>query len=136
MTDTIFDKMLRGEIPNHTVYEDEHVLAFLDIFPLSKGHTVVIPKVKAETLLDLPQEATGTLFEGVQIVTKKLQEVLHPDGFTIGLNQKEVAGQSVPYIHVHVIPRYDGDGGGSLHSVVKQPGDMKVEEVAALFNKI
>lgn len=136
MQDTIFDKILRGEIPNHTVYEDDHVLAFLDIFPCAKGHTVVIPKTKAETLLDLSPEATATLFQGVQTVMKKLQDVLAPAGFNVGLNQKEVAGQSVPYIHVHIIPRYDGDGGGSMHSIVKQPGEMKVEEVAKMFNKV
>ncbi|MBT4153555.1 MAG: HIT family protein [Candidatus Magasanikbacteria bacterium] len=133
MEETIFHKILAGEIPAHKVYEDEHVLAFLDIFPLAKGHTLVVPKVFGETLLDLSAETISSLWQGVQHATKKIKEVLSPEGFTFGVNHGEVAGQSVPYVHVHIIPRWADDNGGSMHSIVKNPPSESIEEIAALF---
>ncbi|PIR04231.1 MAG: HIT family hydrolase [Candidatus Magasanikbacteria bacterium CG11_big_fil_rev_8_21_14_0_20_39_34] len=133
MTDTIFDKILSGEIPNYTVYEDENVLAFLDIFPLSKGHTVVIPKKGSTSLLDYSDEDLMGLLPGVKQAMAKIKAVLQPDGFNIGINDGPVAGQSVPYLHVHIIPRWENDGGGSLHSIVKNPSDVPLEDLALLF---
>jgi histidine triad (HIT) family protein len=63
----------------------------------------------------------------------RVQNVLHPDGFNVGWNHNSVAGQVVPHLHVHIFPRYQGDEGGSMHSIIKNPGTKTVEEVAALF---
>jgi len=133
MEDCIFCKITKGEIPNYTVYEDEKVLAFLDIYPHSKGHTVVIPKVHAETYFDLNEDLLEHLSLGVKRTMEKIDKVLKPDGFNVGWNQGEVAGQVVPHLHVHIIPRYDGDGGGSIHSIIKNPGSKSVEEIHNLF---
>ena len=133
MSDTIFDKILAGEIPNYTVYEDEDVLAFLDIFPLSKGHTVVILKKGAPSILDYTDQDLAKILPGVKKAVEKIRDVLHPDGFNIGINDGPVAGQSIPYLHVHIIPRWENDGGGSLHSIVKNPSDIPPEELAKLF---
>lgn len=129
----IFCKIIAKEIPNHSVYETDEVLAFLDVFPCSKGHTVVIPKHHAERLVDLSPEEQSHLMHGVSAVMKKIDSTLHPSGMNVGWNDRASAGQSVPHVHVHIIPRYDGDGGGSMHSVVKnkEPGDVK--EIAKLF---
>ncbi len=133
MEDTIFHKILSGKIPAYKVYENDHVLAFLDNMPLAKGHTVVIPKVFGKTLLDLSPETIATLWQGVQAAAKKIQTTLMCDGFTFGVNHGEVAGQSVPYVHVHIIPRWTGDGGGSMHAIINNPPQESIEEVAALF---
>ena len=133
MQDCIFCKILAGDIPNHTIYEDNHILAFLDINPLSKGHTVIIPKVHAETVFDLNDELEKELFPVIDKVMHMLQDKLCPDGFNVGWNHLEAGGQVVPHLHIHIIPRWNGDGGGNIHSIIKNPGDMSVEEVAKLF---
>lgn len=131
--DCIFCKILKGEIPNYTVNEDENVLAFLDIYPHAKGHTIVIPKVHAETIFDLNEELLSSFYVAVKRTMEKLQDRLQPDGFNVGWNQNEVAGQVVPHLHMHIIPRYEGDGGGSIHSIIKNPGTVSVEELSKLF---
>ena len=130
--DTIFHKILAGEIPNYTVYEDEHVLSFLNIHPNSKGHTIVIPKVFGITLLDLPDDALSGYMIGIKHTMKRLEDVLSPGGFNVGWNVKEIGGQSIDYVHCHVMPRYKGDGGGNMHTIVDAP-DGDVEDVAALL---
>jgi len=134
MSGCIFCKIIKGEIPSHTVYEDDYVLAFLDIHPHAKGHTVVIPKKHIENLKDVGKEDWSNILEGVRQATKRIEEVLKPDGINIGINDKEVAGQVVPHMHWHIFPRFEGDGGGSMHSIISNKGDVEVEEVAKLFN--
>ena len=131
--DCIFCKIIKGEIPNYTVYEDEKVLAFLDINPHAKGHTVVIPKVHAETYFDLNEDLLEHLSLGIKRSMEKIDKTLNPDGYNVGWNQGEVAGQVVPHLHVHIMPRYEGDGGGSMHSIVNEVGDESVEEIAKKF---
>ncbi len=134
MTDCIFCKIIKGEIPNYTIYEDEKVLAFLDIHPHAKGHTVVIPKIHAENYFDLNEDLLGHLSLGLRRSMEKIDKVLNPDGYNVGWNQGEVAGQVVPHLHIHIMPRYVGDGGGSMHSIVSNAGDIDVGDVAKLFN--
>ncbi len=133
MSDSIFDKIVRKEIPAHIIYEDNHTLAFLDINPLSKGHTLVIPKVHAQVLSELNDEVIGNVFVAVKRVMERIDQTLHPDGYNVGWNHHEAGGQAVPYLHVHVIPRWREDGGGNMHSIISNPGDMSVEDVAKLF---
>lgn len=134
MDQCIFCKILRKEIPNHTVYEDAETLAFLDIFPCTKGHVVVIPKIHAETVFELTEEKMQILFGSVQKVMNRMQEVMNPEGFNVGWNHGKVGGQAVPHVHIHILPRWSNDGGGSMHSIVKKESDVKVEDVAKLFS--
>ncbi|MFB6181536.1 MAG: HIT family protein [Candidatus Magasanikbacteria bacterium] len=134
MQECDFCKIVDGEIPNHTVYEDNHSLAFLDINPQAKGHTIVIPKVHAETYFDLNEELVKELFKAVQRAMENIDSKINPDGYNVGWNQGKAGGQVVPHLHVHIMPRWEDDGGGNMHSIVDSPGDMKVEEVAELFN--
>jgi histidine triad (HIT) family protein len=133
MSDCLFCKILNKEIPNYTVYEDENVLAFLDIFPHAKGHTVVIPKRHAETYFDLSAEESAQLALGVRKAMDKIETVLKPDGYNVGWNQSEAGGQVVPHLHIHIFPRYNGDKGGSVHSIVKKIENPNVAELAKLF---
>lgn len=131
--ETIFHKILAGEIPNYTVYEDDHVLAFLSIQPSTKGHTIVIPKkYDAASLFDLPPEAYTAYMTGIAETLKRIESVLSPDGYNIGWNVKPAGGQSIDYIHCHIMPRWEGDGDGNMHTIVDSfSGD--VADVAALF---
>ena len=111
------------------VHEDEDTLAFLDIHPKAPGHTVVIPKVHAPTLMELPKECVGPVFHTVQKVAKRLQDVLGAEGLTIGINEGSVSGQTVPHLHIHVLPRFRGDRGSSIHSVVDNPPEESLEHL-------
>ena len=104
----IFCKIARGEVDAFVVYENEKVMAFLDIRPLSKGHTLVIPKEHYESLLDLPEDLAGDMLKAIKVVCEKLRK-LGAKGFNIVTNIGEVAGQEVMHAHIHVIPRYSKD---------------------------
>lgn len=105
----IFAKILRGELPAVKVYEDEHVLAFMDLFPQARGHTLVMPKgVKARNMLELEPDKVGPLMERVQRVAKAVAKTLNPDGIAIVQFNGAPAGQTVFHLHVHVIPRFEG----------------------------
>ena len=129
----LFCKIANKEIPSHIVYEDDHTLAFLDIHPHAKGHTVVIPKIHAETLFDMNDELLGHYLLGVKRAMERIEAVLHPDGYNVGWNQSPAAGQVVPHLHVHIFPRWEGDGGTNMHGIINNPGEMVVEEVAKIL---
>ena len=131
MADCIFCKIIQGEIPAHKIYEDEKNLAFLDINPLTWGHTVVAPKEHGETLLAISDESVKEVNLAVKKVTAALKEALQPDGFTIGINHQ--IGQAVPHLHIHILPRWQNDGGGNIHSIVKNPPS---EELSSTAEKI
>ena len=120
---------MKKEIPAEIVYEDEGVVAILDIHPCAPGHTVVIPRRHAETILSLADDELGPVMRGVKNVTVKLLASLKADGFTVGVNHGRVAGQVVEHLHIHVIPRWAGDGGGSIHSVVRNAPRESLEEI-------
>ena len=133
MNNCVFCKLAQKEIPCHQVYEDKKVLAFLDIKPHAQGHTVVIPKKHGEFMEDFTETEFLELMKAVKLITQKLKAELAPDGFNIGWNNGTAACQVVPHLHLHIFPRYNSDGGGSMHSIIANPGKMKVEEVAKLF---
>lgn len=134
MADCIFCQIVAKNIPNYTVYEDNDVLAFLDIHPQAKGHTVVIPKRHGETVFDLTPVDIAAWQQGTAKAMKRLDDALHPHGFNAGWNHGKDAGQAVSHLHLHIFPRWRGDGGKSIHAVVGNPGDMPVAEVAKLFS--
>ncbi len=125
----IFCSIAKKEIPSHLIYEDEHALAFLDIHPRAPGHVLVIPKAHAETVMDLSDEAVGMFFSAVKNVDRLLVSKLKPDGVTIGINQGAASGQEVAHVHVHLMPRFKDDGGGSIQSVVNNASQESIEEI-------
>lgn len=129
MDNCIFCKIANKQIPAEVVYEDEVTTAVLDVHPIAPGHTMVLPKVHAENILDLPEGGEALVFASVRHVTKMLQEALHPDGFTIGINHGKWAGQAIDHLHVHIIPRWKTDGGKSIHSVVTNPPTEALTEI-------
>lgn len=133
MADCLFCKIVAKQIPNYTVWEDENVLAFLDIHPCAKGHTVVIPKKHFGVLEDMTAEDFAATARGLAAAAQRVVKTLKPDGFNIGINNGKAAGQAVGHVHWHIFPRWEGDGGGSAHSIIRNPGDSDVAEVAKLF---
>ncbi len=107
--DNIFAKIIRGDMPAVKVFEDDIALAFLDIFPQSKGHTLVIPKqVEARNLLEIPPDRLGSYMLRVQKVARGVSQALQPDGIGVVQFNGAAAGQSVFHLHFHVIPRWEG----------------------------
>ena len=126
--DCIFCAIAEGEIPSFKVYEDEHVLAYLDINPFSKGHTLVIPKKHSAGLLDTDDETLAVVVARVKKVAARLKEKLGCDGFNIVQNNGEAAGQTVRHVHFHIVPRWNGDDASSC---VNQKGDMETLKALA-----
>ena len=126
------------------IYEDDHVLAFLDIMPSAMGHTLVIPRVHVPNILELPDaELNGgpndelePLFAAGKHVDGMLTKSLQPDGMTIGINQGRASGQEVDHLHVHLIPRWHNDGGHAVQSVVHSVPKESLDAVAAKIQKI
>lgn len=111
MAETIFSKILRGDIPCHKVYEDEAVLAFLDINPLSRGHTLVIPKEMASTLDQLSDEASAALGRVLPRIARAILAVTGASAYNVLQNNGAAAHQAVFHVHFHIIPMQD-DGTG------------------------
>ena len=107
-TDNIFAKILRGEAPAFTVYEDEHSLAFMDVMPQVDGHTLVIPKTPAENLYDIDPQILGQTMATVQRVAEAVREAFAVSGIMIAQLNGSAAGQSVFHLHFHILPRTEG----------------------------
>jgi histidine triad (HIT) family protein len=104
----IFAKILRGEIPSHRVYEDDAVVAFMDVMPQGPGHTLVVPKAPSRNLLDADPSTLGPLFTVVKQVALAVKKAFGADGVTVLQFNEPASGQTVYHLHVHVIPRFEG----------------------------
>ncbi len=107
-TGNIFARILRGEIPCHRVYEDDAVIAFMDVMPQGEGHTLVVPKTPSRNLLDADPGTLGPLAAAVQKVAVAAKTAFAADGVSIMQFNEAAGGQSVFHLHVHVIPRFEG----------------------------
>jgi histidine triad (HIT) family protein len=126
MTETLFHKIRDGEIPSHTVFEDENVLAFLDINPATEGHTLIIPKEHYKGLLDCPSKVFSELVEVAQKLASHYEDILECDGFNLVQSTGEAAEQEIEYIHLHLIPRYQG---GEFNLWQARPNDADLEDI-------
>ena len=130
-TDNIFAKILRGELPCVKVFEDEHALAFMDIFPQSDGHTLVLPKAPARNLLDLDDDALAATVIRVKQLTKAVKKALNPDGIVVTQFNGAPARQTVFHTHFHIIPRWENQPLGRHGG-----GQADMDELKALAAKI
>ncbi|MAG78643.1 HIT family protein [archaeon] len=131
MSDCIFCKIVKEEVPCSKVYEDDLVLAFLDINPVNKGHVLVISKGHYETILDIPDDVLKELILVVKKVSKAVKEGMNVRGFNVTMNNYKEAGQLVPHAHFHIIPRNGDDGLKAWPSGVYSDG-----EIDGVLNKI
>ncbi len=115
MSDCIFCKIVNGDLPSSKVFENENVLAFLDLSQVTKGHTLIIPKIHKENLYELTPEIAKDIFEVAPEIANALKATYNPIGLNVVNNNGEKAGQSVFHFHMHLIPRYgEGDGFGAV----------------------
>lgn len=128
--DNIFAKIIRGEIPAVKVYEDDIALAFMDLFPQSPGHTLIIPKrAKARNFLELPGDHVGSYMLRVQKVAKAVEKAMTPDGVLITQFNGAPAGQTIFHLHFHVIPRWE-DKSMAGHGTAGQADPAELEKLA------
>lgn len=122
----IFARILRGELPAIKIYEDDQVLAFMDIMPQADGHALVIPKTPAVTLLDLPADAAAYTIQIVQKVAQAMEKALDVKGIVLMQLSGAAAGQTVPHVHFHLIP-------SSIHELGRHAAQMGDEEKIKAF---
>ncbi|MFB6166106.1 MAG: HIT family protein [Haloarculaceae archaeon] len=134
--DCIFCQIVAGEIPSHTVYEDDDVLAFLDANPLAPGHTLVIPKEHHEKLEDLPEDLATELYGAMHDLVPAIEAAVDAPASNVGVNNGEQSGQEIPHVHFHVVPRFEGDGGRPFHAVGGSAPDLDDDELAAIADDI
>lgn len=127
----IFAKIIRGEIPCHRIYEDEHALAFMDIMPRSPGHCLVIPKTPARNLIDIAPDALAALITRVQLVALAAKKALGADGITLQQFSESAGGQEVFHLHFHILPRWDGEM-MTRHPAPKAEPSTLAEQAAAI----
>ena len=132
-TDTIFGKILDGEIPCHRVYEDEHAFAFLDVGPLSRGHTLVIPRERVAGLHELTPEAAAGVGRALSAVAAAVMKATGVTAYNVLLNTGAPAGQEVMHAHFHIIPKHD-DGTGLRKQWT--PGTLDAAEAEQLATDI
>ena len=127
MESCIFCAIVEGDVPCYSLYEDEMTLAFLDINPISTGHTLVIPKYHSSKINQLPILFAKSLMNTIHTLTGPIEEAVGATATTIAFNNGIAAGQEVPHVHCHIIPRFEQDGGKSVHSIVKEPSSPSAD---------
>lgn len=132
MDNCIFCKIAAGEIPSKTIYEDDDFKVILDLGPATKGHALILPKVHAANLYELDDAVAAKVLVVAKKVASILKEKLKCDGLNLVQNNGEVAGQTVNHFHMHLIPRYKGDG----QNILWKPGQPTQEELEAIRKQI
>jgi histidine triad (HIT) family protein len=129
MSDCIFCSIVDGDIPSYTVHENDDVIAFLDANPLARGHTLVIPKSHHERVDDLPADLSTAVFDAVRDLTGRVEDAVDAEATTIAVNNGPAAGQEVPHVHVHIVPRSEADGGRPIHALIEDRPDVADDDL-------
>jgi len=136
MSDTIFSRIISGQIPCHRIYEDEHVLSFLDIAPLAPGHTLVIPKEPARTLDELSDTAAGALGRALPRICRAVKRVTGCAAYNLLQNNEALAHQAVFHVHFHIIPKPDEARGLGIRWLTGTLGADAAELAQALAAEV
>ena len=132
--DCIFCKIVSKEIPTKILYEDEYTIAFLDAFPVAKGHTLVIPKQHYAKIQDLPSEINEKLFNTVHKLLPKVDSL---QGSTlVAIHNGKDSGQEIPHVHVHLIPRSKNDSAGPVHSMFNDKIELSDSDTDSLYDQL
>jgi len=134
--DCIFCGIVAGDIPGRVVHETDATLAFLDANPLASGHTLVIPKEHYRHLEDVSEDLAADLYGALHAVVPAVEDAVDADATTVAFNNGEAAGQEVPHVHGHVIPRFTGDGGAPIHAVAGDRPDLSDDELDDIATEI
>lgn len=128
----IFCKLANGVFSTNSIYEDEDFNVILDLGPATKGHALILPKEHYKNLYELPEETAGKVFKLAKKLATEMTQKLGADGFNIVQNNNEVAGQTVFHFHMHLIPRYEGDG----QHILWEPTSPSAEELVAIKEQL
>jgi len=131
----IFCRIVAGEIPAEVVTREPQVVAFLDVQPLADGHVLVVPGAHVGCVEDLGPAEADALFRAVVRLAGPVREALGAAGTTIGVNNGEATGQTIPHVHVHIVPRWPNDGAGSVHTIFPRNVKRKLADVGAAIRK-
>ena len=134
MDNCIFCKLANGEIPTRTVYEDDSFRVILDLGPATKGHALILPKSHATNLYELPDDVAAKVLPLAKKIATQMKEKLGCDGLNLVQNNGEVAGQTVMHFHLHLIPRYVGDGQNILWKPT-EPSGQELDEILETLKK-
>lgn len=136
MTDCVFCRIVRGETSAYKIFEDDKILAFLDVHPLARGHTIIIPKIHVARLENLGWEEANALFKTLHTLTKKVQDAMNAPATTIAINNGPESGQEIPHVHVHIIPRFRNDKGGPIHAIMRERPRLVRDEMSQIAQRI
>ena len=131
----IFCRIVGGEIPAEVVTREPEVVAFLDVQPLADGHVLVVPRAHVALLEDLEPAAADALLRAVVRLARPVREALGAAGTTIGVNNGDATGQTIPHVHFHIVPRWPGDGAGSIHTIFRRRTRRSLPEVGAAIRR-
>lgn len=131
----IFCRIVAGEVKAEVVARAPDVVAFLDVQPLADGHVLVVPRAHVPALEDLEPAAADALFREVMRLARPVREALGAAGTTIGVNNGEATGQTIPHVHVHIVPRWPNDGAGSIHTIFPRHTSRPIAEVGAAIRR-
>ena len=132
--DCIFCKIVKKEIPAKIIFETEKSLAFMDAFPLTKGHSLVVTKTHYEKVQDISKEDNADLFETVRRTISKVDKI--SDATLLAIHNGKQSGQEVPHVHVHLIPRSSEDSAGPVHSMFPNPPQLSDKDIQTIYEKL
>lgn len=132
--DCIFCKIVKKEISCNVILETDKSLAFMDAFPLAKGHSLVIPKTHYEKIQDISKEDNSDLFETVRKVISTVDKIT--DATLLAIHNGKQSGQEIPHVHVHLIPRSSDDSAGPVHSMFSNPLKLTDKEIQETYEKL
>ena len=132
----IFCKIVLKKIPTNIIIENDKAMAFLDAYPLSKGHTLVIPKAHYSKIQELDENSSQSLFNLLWKITNPIEKAMGVNSSTIAIHNGREAGQEIPHVHIHVIPRERGDGAGPVHSMFRNKPDVRSFDMSSLVEDI
>lgn len=134
--DCIFCKVITGKIEARIISQNEKAIAFLDAFPLTLGHTIVIPKTHYSKIQDMDRQHSSAMFDLLWQISSAVEKAVGLTASTIAIHNGKEAGQEVLHVHIHIIPRHSGDGAGPVHSMFKNRSMFSSEELDSILNKI
>ena len=132
----IFCKIALKKIKTNIIIENDKAMAFLDAFPLSKGHTLVIPKTHYSKIQELDENSSQSVFNLVWKISNPIEKATGVNSTTIAIHNGKEAGQEIPHVHIHVIPRKRGDGAGPVHSMFRNKPDVNSFDMSSLVEDI
>ena len=132
----IFCKIIAGEIPAKVIMQNERAMALLDAFPLAAGHTLVIPKSHYAKVQEMSEQDATAVFEIVWKLAGAVETASQVNASTIAIHNGSDAGQEVPHVHTHIVPRKPGDGAGNIHSMFKIKPKLSADEMDSLCQRI